>query len=417
LPQVCFAVRVFCTTVALVGVPLLVANPALAQSTRADDRAVSVDTATGSVQPAPVTRHWRNEWFRDRDFFDPLIAEPRAPQIAFTFPAWIPELEFSVEPGNRLAWEVSLGREIPIFTRANFDDATRGLKGSQGFGFWVDVSFHMLEDMGKDPSNPIINTDYRFSLAKLKYYRVISVSPPTTGPNPVRRWKSLAFRADLYHHESTHLGDEFVINGQGAHPEFERQNVSFEFWDLTGAFNWERGDGLKHSVRGGTTGLVNPSNGYYSDHTLMFPEESRRDVAKSKRNFEPYVQYEFFAPHRTKNAVDPFGTPGGGAVPGPALQSGAGAFERPARWAPFVSMDLRQRIVLNFKKESADIKEDTQWSVNLLGGIRSQPGNFRFAIKEIYLRYYYGVNPHGQLRNQDDFWLIGFGVNFAVGDR
>ena len=229
MPQVCFAVRVFCTTVALAGAPLLVANPARAQSTPSADRAVAVGAATGSVQPAPVTRQWRNDWFRDRDYFDPLIAEPRAPQIAFTFPAWIPELEFSVEPGNRLAWEVSLGREIPIFTRANFDDATRGLKGSQGFGVWVDVSFHMLEDMGKDPSNPIINTDYRFSLAKLKYYRVISVSPPTTGPNPVRRWKSLAFRADLYHHESTHLGDEFVINGQGAHPEFERQNVSFEF--------------------------------------------------------------------------------------------------------------------------------------------------------------------------------------------
>ena len=272
MPQVCFAVRVFCTTVALAGAPLLVAIPARAQSIPSADRAVAVGAATGSVQPAPVTRQWRNDWFRDRDYFDPLIAEPRAPQIAFTFPAWIPELEFSVEPGNRLAWEVSLGREIPIFTRANFDDATRGLKGSQGFGVWVDVSFHMLEDMGKDPSNPIINTDYRFSLAKLKYYRVISVSPPTTGPNPVRRWKSLAFRADLYHHESTHLGDEFVINGQGAHPgEFERQNVSFEFYDITGAFNWERGDGLKHSIRGGTTGLVNPSNGYYSDHTLEFP--------------------------------------------------------------------------------------------------------------------------------------------------
>ena len=35
--------------------------------------------------------------------------------------------------------------------RANFDDSTRALKGSQG------------------------NTDYRFSLAKLKYYRVVSV--------------------------------------------------------------------------------------------------------------------------------------------------------------------------------------------------------------------------------------------------
>jgi hypothetical protein len=275
----------------------------------------------------------------------------------------------------------------------------------------------MIEDMGKDPSNPIINTDYRFSLAKLKYYRVVSVAPPTTGANPVRRWKSFAVRADLYHHESTHLGDEFVINGQGAHPDFERQNVSFEFYDLAGAFNWERGDGLLHSIRGGTTGLVKPSHGYYSDHTLEFPIESQREVLKSERNFEPYIQYEFHAPHRTKLATDPFGPPGAPGTPAPTLQPGAGGFERPARWAPFVSADVRRRIVLDFNKVSADAKEDTQWSVNVLGGIRSQSGNFRFAIKEIYARFYHGVNPHGQLRNQKDYWLAGFGVNFAVGDR
>jgi len=397
------------------GVLLLVPGIAPAQPSPAAERTPALGATVTEAQAASVTRHWRNEWFRDRDYFDPLIAEPRAPQIAFTFPAWIPELEFSVEPGTRLAWEVSLGREIPIFTRANFDDATRALKGSQGFGLWVDVSFHMIEDMGKDPSNPIINTDYRFSLAKLKYYRVISVSPPTTGTTPVRRWKSIAVRGDLYHHESTHLGDEFVINGQGAHPgEFERQNVSFEFYDIAGAFNWERGDGLLHSIRGGTTGLVKPSHGYYSDHTLEFP--SPRDVFKSERNFEPYIQYEFHAPHRTKLAADPFG-PSAAAGAAAGLQPGAGAFERPARWAPFVSADLRRRIVLDFNKASADIKEDTQWSVNLLGGIRSQAGNFRFAIKEIYARFYHGVNPHGQLRNQKDYWLAGFGVNFAVGDR
>jgi hypothetical protein len=403
-----------------IGVSLVPCSLA-AQSPASSEAGVVAPRSPASAQPTTVPRVWRNEWFRDRDYFDPLIAEPRAPQIAFTFPAWIPELEFSVEPGNRLAWEVSLGREIPIFARANFDDATRGLRGSQGFGVWVDVSFHMIEDMGKDPSNPIINTDYRFSLGKLKYYRVIAVSDPTGGPIPVRRWRSIAIRADLYHHESTHLGDEFVVNGQGAHPDtFERQNVSFEFWDLAGAFNWERGDGLMHSIRGGTTGLVSPSSGYYSDHTLMYPIESQRDVAKSERNFEPYIQYEFHAPHRTKLATDPFGAPSPSpdpATPAPVLQSGAGAFERPARWAPFASIDLRRRIVLDFNKPSADVKEDTQWSTNVLAGIRSQKGNFRFAIKEIYGRVYYGVNPHGQLRNQKDFWLVGAGVNFAVGDR
>jgi hypothetical protein len=377
--------------------------------------------AGGGAQAPTVERHWRNELFRDRDYFDPLIAEPRAPQIAFLFPAWSPEFQFSVNPGTRLVWDISLGREIPIFTRANSDEATKGLKGSQGFGIWVDVSFHMMEDMSKDPSNPIINTDYRFSLGKIKYYRVLSVSQKTINSVPVRRWKSMAIRYDIYHHESTHLGDEFVLNGQAAHPfpEFERFNVSYEFYDVTGAFNWEGGDGLLHSIRGGTTGLVKPSHGYYSDHTLE-PADHTRLVVKSERNFEPYIQYEFHAPHRTKLAKDPFG-PGGSPVAGgaaaPSVQSGAGAFEQPARWAPFASVDARRRIVLDFYKTSEDIKEDTQWSFNVLGGIRSQPGNYRFSIKEIYVRFYHGVNPHGQLRAQKDYWLAGFGVNFAVGDR
>jgi hypothetical protein len=338
------------------------------------------------AQPTAPTQRTYTDWFRDRDFFNPLIAEPRAPQIAFNFPMWAPEFEFSVEPGTRLVWEIALGREIPIFTWANFDDAVRA-KGSQGFGVWVDVSVHMIEDMGKDPSNPIINTDYRFSLAKVKYYRVLSMSEPV---GTQRSWRSVAIRGDLYHHESTHLGDEFVVNGQGAHPDFERQNVSFEFYDITGAYNWERNDGLLHSVRGGTTGLVKPSHGYYSDHTLMYPES--RPVLKSERNFEPYVQYEFHAPHRQREG-------------------------KMQRWALFTSVDLRRRIVLDFNKPTEDTKEDTQWSLNLLGGVRSWSGFQRFSIKEIYGRVYRGVNPHGQLRNQKDYWQAGIGVNFAVGDR
>jgi hypothetical protein len=337
------------------------------------------------AQPTAPERRTYTDWFRDRDFFNPLIAEPRAPQIAFNFPMWAPEFEFSVEPGTRLVWEVALGREIPIFTLANFDDVVRA-KGAWGFGVWVDVSFHMIEDMGKDPSNPIINTDYRFSLAKLKYYRVLSFEEAGTQ----RRWRSIALRGDLYHHESTHLGDEFVVNGQGAHPDFERQNVSFEFYDITGAYNWERSDGLLHSVRGGTTGLVKPSSGYYSDHTLMYPES--RTVLKSQRNFEPYVQYEFHAPHPVREG-------------------------KVRRFALFTSIDLRRRIVLDFNKPTEDTKEDTQWSINWLGGVRSWPGFQRFSIKEIYVRVYHGVNPHGQLRNQKDYWQAGIGVNFAVGDR
>jgi len=168
-----------CTPAFLASAFLVVPHTVGAQGNAANVPATPA-VAAQAAQPAAVPRTWRNDWFRDSDYFNPLIAEPRAPQIAFTFPAWIPELQYSVEPGTRLAWEVSLGREMPIFSRANFDEATRR-KGSQGFGLWVDVSFHMLEDMGKDPSNPIINTDYRFSLGKLKYYRIMSTPTLSTG--------------------------------------------------------------------------------------------------------------------------------------------------------------------------------------------------------------------------------------------
>ena len=357
----------------------------------------------------PVT--WRNEWFRDRGYFDPLIAEPRAPQIAFTFPAWIPELQFSVEPGTRLAWEVSLGREIPIFSRANFDDATRR-KGSQGFGLWVDVSFHMIEDMGKDPSNPIINTDYRFSLGKLKYYRIMST--PTLNKSAVRHWKSMALRGDLYHHESTHLGDEFVVNGQGAHPgEFERQNVSFEFYDITGRVQLGEQrrvaalDSRRHDrARQAFARLL------LGSHADVSARARCREIRAQLRAVHA-VPVPRAAPHQACRSLPPGGT----AQPG-GLASSAGEFEQPARWAPFVSADLRRRIVLDFNKASADVKEETQWSVNMLGRHSLAGWQFaRFAIKEIYARYYHGVNPHGQLRNQKDFWLAGFGVNFSVGDR
>jgi hypothetical protein len=111
--------RVFCTPVALVGV--LAPGIARAQLIAPVDGAPARRAVVGATQPAPVTRQWRGEWFRDRDYFDPLIAEPRAPQIGFTFPAWTPEFQ------------------------------------------------------------------------------------------------------DLYHHESTCLGDEFVINGQCAHPDVGRK--------------------------------------------------------------------------------------------------------------------------------------------------------------------------------------------------
>ena len=382
----------------LVGTCLIASVPAFAgQNTKS--------TVPGEAQPTNAGCGGANtEWFRDREFFDPLIADVRAPQIAFNFPAWAPEMPHSDQRGTRRVWDITVGKELPLFARSNFTAATK-MAGCSGWGVWADVSFHVLEDF-KDDSSPIVNTDYRFSLAKFKYYRVLTKGDKPVAGGLIATYKTLAVRVDAYHHESTHLGDEYVLFAQALTPSelaereqrpFERFNVSYEFYDVGGAFNWEDDAGQFTTIRGGTTGLVKPSKGYYSDHTL---EPNLRPVVRSNANFEPYVQFEHHWPHRRVANEDEKKT-----------------LPARARFTPFVSVDARHRIVLDFYKTSEDEPEDRQWSFNLLGGVRSWTGAGRFSIKEIYLRAYYGVNPNGQLRMQSDYWQVGLGVNIATGER
>jgi hypothetical protein len=321
-------------------------------------------------------------WLRDRDWFLPVAADPKPPAISFAFPMISDEFEFSQEPGKRVTWDVSVGKEIPIVVLENFTRDT-AIAGRWGIGLWVAVSFHMLEELWKDPSNPIINTDYRFSLATVKFRRVQKASGQ--GPNHA---DYLDLKADLWHHESTHLGDEFVI-GALKKPGFERINVSYEYWDAAASYEWRRLRDLtsgsdayhRHVIRGGLIGVWPYAHGYYSDHTL---ESNSRVIAGSKRILEPYVQYEYWAPH------------GGG------------------NWAPFVSADVRYKTIYDYHKASSDQDEDKQWSTNLAVGFRT-PAESPLSIKEIYARVYHGVNPHGQLRNQRDYTTVGIGINFNIG--
>jgi hypothetical protein len=356
------------------------------------------DLVVPSAQAASTCDPGQTQWLRDRPLFDPIVADIRAPQIAFNFPMLSPAFPHSVKDGTRVAWDVSVGKEIAIFNRANYTEATQRT-GCSGWGLWVDLSFHVIEELGKDESNPIIDTDYRFSLVKLKYSRFIKV-------NPDKSFESLAFKADLLHHESTHLGDEYVLHAQtlpadllaarGERP-FERFNPSFEFFDVAVGYNWGTAMGQLITIRGGTTAPEpwewGPGKGLYSDHTL---EPNGREVISSKRKFEPYAQFEY---HQAHDAVS---------------ESGLSIRQR---FRPFVSVDARHRIVYNFYKTSFDQNEEKQLSVNALAGVRTWSGFGRFSIKEIYLRYYYGVNPAGQLRSQKDYWLFGTGVTFATGDR
>ena len=111
----------------------------------------------------------RPKLFRDQPFYDPLRAEEHAARIQLLIPAWSDEFPDSETSGSRFAWQITLGRELPIVTFSS--QVTDGAmdSGEWGLGVWTPISFHMVEDFA-DESNPIVDTDYRFgSMVKFQY--------------------------------------------------------------------------------------------------------------------------------------------------------------------------------------------------------------------------------------------------------
>jgi hypothetical protein len=281
-----------------------------------------------------------------------------------------------VNPGRRLAWDVSVGHEFPIVGwQSNRDYSDTGVAKGWGFGLWFPIAFHMIEDMGKDPSAPILDTDYRFSgQLKLQY----GFSGGKLGKT--NSHVGLRFQ---FGHESTHVGDEFTINATRAYGgKFMRVNVSYEYYDLAAAFEPNFGGDGQHKtrIRGGVIWLWHPDRGWYSEDVLLQPFGEM--IARSRRNYEPYFGLEY------SHALKKF----------------------PLKNVSLIaSADIRSRVIYQYVPVLTH-DEPTQVSVNLISGLQQK----RTRIwPTLYLRYYHGVNPNGQFRSQSNYTLFGFGVRLG----
>jgi hypothetical protein len=74
-------------------------------------------------------------------------------------------------------------------------------------------------------------------------------------------------------------------------------------------------------------------------------------------------------------------------------------------------LDLRWRLRYDYDERADDLEP----SLNLLLGLRRPADVFGISVLDaIYLRWYHGVNPHGQLRSQRSYDVFGIGLNFAL---
>ena len=349
---------------AVVGV-LAVAEPALCQPAPPADVSAQPDSAD-----APGLERWL---FADRLYYEPLLAEQRAARIFLLFPGWSEEFPHSVEAGNRFAWQITMGREIPIVGWQNERPVGLGRfsRGKWGFGLWTPIAFHMAEDF-KDESAPIVDTDYRFGVMTKFQYGLTDNS-----------WLSLRYVP--WAHESTHLGDEYTIFAS-AQPDFERINVSYEYWEYGLSYERSFGRDSLLTLRHGGISLWG-GDGYYTDRLLGETEPS---LSVSEKNFEPSFGVEYRFPTRG----------GGGALPGGDEQTRQ----------IIVSVDFRSRLQYSFHHPaSGEEQRRPTWTIAV--GRAAVEGNR--AILRSYFGYFtHGVNPFGQLREQYPYWAAGIGWVF-----
>lgn len=299
----------------------------------------------------------RTEIFKHRTFYKPFTSEISSTlnklSIGYTNNTFANDFMKSTT-----LTEIHLGMDAPILYGGG--DQFR-------WALSIPISLHVLWAPFEEITAPIINNDYRFGLSftGIQYLSNAYI-------------KNLSYKVTPFAHESTHLGDEISLFGS-KHEEFYRINVSYEYYELGITLNDpDTLSGNLLSFKFGLMGLINPNKGYY---TFYEDEIGDKTFYKSERWLEYYLQLNY----RKTNG-----------------------FMANEKWNPTISIEARNRVKYEYESPG---KEDRVWCLNAFIGYDYVPKNKNTKTIGHYLRYYRGINPHGQFRN---FKYEFIGYSFLV---
>jgi len=286
---------------------------------------------------------------------------------------------------NRFFIFANLGVDIPIWS-ANFANGKYGL--SITLPFWVEIWYDRFEWV----TSPVINTAYRFGVPDINFiYRLDSPRHVLPRFN-IYNW---ALRLSLLRHESTHLGDELTIFRRDRPETFPitRVDVLTNYAELVFTLNDPDGQFRRnHGFRFGVLFNYNFRNGWY---TVLESETSGAPgvypVASTWFPFEFFLQYQY------QSALFSHG-----------FQVIASAEYR-----------LRERYKYGFSysggRSNSRIRNppDLANCFNFFLGIRhnNQSRNY-FSKIGVGIRYYQGINPHGQFRSMPYYRQLGLVIIF-----
>jgi hypothetical protein len=304
-------------------------------------------------------------YFTPEQFGKPFVSDIRSSIIKFE-EGFINDLgDFYYIPNydKRPFSEVHIGTDIPLLSYWTHSDKAY-LKTTSVFTGACTVILDALEPTYR----MVINTDYWIGME----FRSVLYHPALKKIN----LRNIGLQFIPIFHESTHLGDEFVIYALNEDPEFYRINVSYESWVLAMTLNDP--DTLKGNVFSTHIGIQDVwfrSDGFYQ---YKLSETQGQDLLIGEKSFEYWVQFNW---RRT------------------------GGFVASNTFHQINSVEIRNRIKYGYVAEDP---ERRTWNVNAYIGWEYQSNSYRKVGG--YLKAYYGINPHGQFRNLDGFYFIGLSL-------
>ncbi len=305
------------------------------------------------------------KFFTPERFGKPFVSDMYSSVIKFEegFINDLGELYHKPDYHKRPVSEGRVGTDIPFLSYYK-----KLQKGHIKSTLLITGSFNIILDSLEPTTRMVINTDYWLGseLRSVIYH-------PSIESLGIR---NLGLIIVPMYHESTHLGDEFVMEGINLNPDFYRVNVSYEAWKVALTINDP--DTLKGNLLSARIGIQRvwfAKDGYYQYNLL---ETQGQDLLPGKDVFSYWLQVNW---RRTQ---------------------GLGASEL---FHQINAIELRNRVKYGY---FANDPEARRWNINAYFGWEYQSKSQRKV--GAYLRLYHGINPHGQLRNIDDFYFVGLAV-------